>query len=67
MIKYKYVCDKCGFETEEETTNKRMFTSVPIDSNDVPHWEMIHGFAMCPSCTKKFYDFVKDRIKENSK
>jgi len=60
MIKYKYVCNRCGFETEEliqETKDGGYLSSCPVGEK----WELIHGSLLCPTCTKDFYDFVDGR------
>ena len=63
MIKFKYICDKCGSTTEEMQSDSGMITAVPIFTDEDSKWEVVHGFALCPSCKKKFYDFVNNKEK----
>ena len=45
MIKFRYVCDKCGFETKEERTNMGIVTSVPIFTDEDLKWEVDANIA----------------------
>lgn len=59
MIKYKHVCDRCGFETEEEissTNDGGVLSICPINSG----WKVVSGNILCPKCKNEFFKFLQN-------